>query len=311
MAHEPEEVLEAWVEEMHPRLAGLQDFLLPEGFPFDFSTRSLTELESVLLDGFDTWAAVFGDVRDNSQGFVVRAAGYLGEILLRTGGGAWIWDELNNQPLVSFDPALDLSPVAPLVLLADAADRRTGSVLTEALDAVATAVADYRREHLGWSPVKAPTPALDPDPDFPPDRGTLAAWRHLRESRFPSWATEYAGGPAECNFSVDSLDRLECLVKSRLPAEADFDKPENREFVDGAIWYLGETIVRQGKAQWVYIEGERNEDNEWVGRPFIRRIEPPHHSVVPELTLINCAKSGKPNALRRRVTLFEDRRQRR
>ncbi|MEC3919288.1 hypothetical protein [Nocardia sp. CDC160] len=293
---------------MHPRLAGLQDFLLPEDFRFDFSASSLTELEAVLLDGFDTWTAVANDIDDNPQGFIVRAAGYLGETLMRAGGGAWIWDKLSAQPLASFDPALRLSPIAPLVVLAQAADRGTGRVLTDSLETVRAAVTQYQHQHPDWSPVKQATPALDPDPDFPPDLGTLTAWCHQRESRFQTWATEYTGGSAKYDFSVDSLDLLERLVKSRLSGFSDFERPENQEFIDGAIWYLGETIVRQGKAQWRYIEGERNEDSEWVGRPFLKQTEPPNNSVVPELTLMNCAEFDDPNCLRGEVALFEDRR---
>lgn len=92
----------------------------------------------------------------------------------------------------------------------------------------------------------------------------------------PSLGTDHTGDdPTLWDFSVDSLDRLERLVQHGLKAEADFDRPENQAFVDGAIWYLGETITRQGNAQWRYIEGERNEDNEWIGRPFLERTEPP------------------------------------
>jgi hypothetical protein len=236
----------------------------------------------------------------------LRAAGYVVEILMRTGGGSWGWDVRSDRPLAVFDDALGLPAVSPLGLIGEVADRGSGDVLVDALDAVNAAVAERRRRHPGWSPVKVPTPALDED-SLPPDRGTLASWRREREAKFPAWVAEYAvGDPLYWDFSVDSLQRLESLVHTRLSAEADFGKPENVGFVDGASWYLGEVIVRRTPAEWVYIEGERNEDNEWVGRPFVRRIEPPRNSSVPEITLMSCVEFGDPDCLRAEAALFED-----
>ncbi|MDQ3475409.1 MAG: hypothetical protein M3492_03460 [Actinomycetota bacterium] len=61
----------------------------------------------------------------------MAAISYIGEALLRLGGGSWVWNEdpasvSYDLPLARPDDELDLSPVSPMHLLVEAVRRRTG-----------------------------------------------------------------------------------------------------------------------------------------------------------------------------------------
>ncbi|MFE5241044.1 MULTISPECIES: hypothetical protein [unclassified Streptomyces] len=71
----------------------------------------------------------------------------------------------------------------------------------------------------------------------------LVEWLSGREAAFESWAT--ALGPLErWDFSAESLDDLEEVVRRRFPSLDDVGAAKDGEFVQGATWYVGEAIRR-------------------------------------------------------------------
>ncbi|HEY9292218.1 MAG TPA: hypothetical protein VIP98_13125, partial [Microlunatus sp.] len=72
-----EQRLQDWLDELPPRLDGLRDFVLPAAVRLDFSPESLPLLERALIEDAEL-------VRSQEP-----IAGYLGETLMRIGGGGW------------------------------------------------------------------------------------------------------------------------------------------------------------------------------------------------------------------------------
>ncbi|MFI0352906.1 hypothetical protein [Actinomadura sp. 9N407] len=131
-------VFQEWLEAMHPRLAGLADFLLPRDFPFDYSRGSLARLEEILLDTFAERRSVYAV---NHRDFLDRCARYIGETLIRNFGGEWRYHTDRDAifagvPHLVNDDGTDV-PVAPLYLVASLASRRTGHELTSVFDGTA------------------------------------------------------------------------------------------------------------------------------------------------------------------------------
>src|SRR5688500_9447314 len=87
--------LDEWLSSVHPWLTGLEAVL-----DVDFSRRSLADLERVRAE-----------IYDDSEVWLNATAAYLGETLLRAGGGRWI--DLDGKFAVTADPALRLPPVVP------------------------------------------------------------------------------------------------------------------------------------------------------------------------------------------------------
>ncbi|MFC7549405.1 hypothetical protein [Plantactinospora sp. GCM10030261] len=210
--------LERWLRHVQPWLVGLESAIA-----VDFSRASLAELEELAAEG-------------DHPGFDA----YLGETLLRVGGGRWV--EVDGAPAVTADPSLGLSPVVPADLLAE-----PGRAV-EAYDEWTVAVAARREAVPGWHPVKEPTPGLDKrtEPVVPPE---LRRWLAERESGFLRWAARWAP-EGRWDFSTSSLDELGELLVRVLGDESGLRDPANRDFVDGAIWYVGEVYRRVGGGQW-------------------------------------------------------------
>ncbi len=98
----------------------------------------------------------------------MAAISYIGEALLRLGGGSWVWDEdpasaSYDLPLARPDDELDLSPVSPMHLLVEAVRRRTGHEFARVHAALEQAVSDRRAHVPAWSPTKEDTPGVDLD----------------------------------------------------------------------------------------------------------------------------------------------------
>jgi hypothetical protein len=86
------------------------------------------------------------------------------------------------------------------------------------------------------------------------DQETLARWLAARHEEFPRWIKQFGSG-LEWDFSVDSLDALEALIRQVAsgPEELLEDKT-NADFLEGAAWYFGEVLRRQDPdhARWSY-----------------------------------------------------------
>lgn len=311
-----------WMLHLPIVLARLRDFYLPADFRFDCSDESLARLESLVLVQYPLTEAVAG-------AYVESVMAYLGECLLQVGGGHWVVgchtdDPEQCIPLIHPDDALRRPPVSPLHLIVKAIGDRTGDVFVEASRELETAVAERRSSDRGWAPTV-------PDPAMPPDRvsaasGTTAGdpaddngaaaegetdaavflvrWLAERRRAFGGWTGD-TSDPAYWDFSPESLDGLQVLLRTRLPGGGPtFGRPEQRDFVDGAVWYYGEAVRRAVGGQWDYIDGDPAA-SAWAGRPFIKTPGRGGRSKIPVYALMSAAESDNPQYLRQTLRLFD------
>ncbi|HEX6684791.1 MAG TPA: hypothetical protein VF062_18445 [Candidatus Limnocylindrales bacterium] len=293
---EHEDPLWEWTETMQPRLARLNAFEVP-GLPLDYSPESLGLLEAEVLNRDPLGRGL--------DGLAEAVVGYVGEALMRVAGGRWGWDETSGTPFVDFDPQLGLPPIAPHDLIVEAGKRRSGTEFVSARESLQRAVEKRRAADASWSPTKQPTPGLD-DPPVLATSTFLRQWLAEREKAFPQWVADYAPGTSGWDFSAASLDLLEAVVLAKLQACEDMDRPENADFVQGAIWYLGETFRHEGGAEWTHVQGEPSPTDFYTGRPYVKRLNP-RNDDVPYWTLWTTIGRVEPGYLRGRLEFFNSR----
>ncbi|MGW9077188.1 hypothetical protein [Streptomyces kronopolitis] len=274
--HSPRQLLETWTGDLPYHLLLLEKGLLPEGFPFDFTPESLPDLEACVLE-----RAEAGRETARRTEFLDGAAAYLGEVLLGTAGGAWVWHtrpfgDRPGQPVVRPDPELALSPVAPMLLISYALRVRTGTAFAEEIARLRQAVTARRHTAAEWEPVKERTPQVYPGLPLP-EHPALTAWLAEREAALPEWAREAFDGAWRWNFHPDTLDGLEAAVRRRFATVEEFDAARDEPFVQGACWYLGEVIRRNKGAVWQYVPFDPDagpgrpgsRESVWTGVPFV------------------------------------------
>jgi hypothetical protein len=274
--------LAEWLDGLGLKIIFLEDAELPAdaGVPFDFSGDSLRQLESFVLDRF----GVPDDVLDfDEREFTEGVTAYLGETLMRVGGGSWEWATgiepeafPDGLPRVRSDGALGLEPFVPLLVLQEAVEQGDGERFSRLYREWESAVEHKRAEQPSWQPVKERTIADSPDPSSE----DLAAWLERRSQGFAGWARTYGG---EWNFSADSLPALEELVRRITPTAAELNDPAHRDFRDGAAWYLGEVMRRGMGGRWNYdtrISDDRN-------FPFLEGLGPWGSVSTPVISLEN------------------------
>lgn len=303
-----EERLEEWRETLHLVFMRLREVELPADFPFDCSAESLDRLETILLDRFPS-----GNPPPADTGFVDSVMGYLGEALMRIAGGHWDWDgdpasDTYDLPLACLDEALRLPPISPLRLVIEALRARTGRVFSRAHAELRTAVTDRQKQHPTWEPTKEHTLGVDViDARHLPQHEWLVRWLAEREAAFDKWAADTGVDPDTWDFSTDSYDALEALVRQRLPTVDDFNKPEHQDFVQGAVWYLGEIPRRNcNNVVWRYHSAEPGSTGMYTGRPFVGQ-EPDGDLAVPIFSLQNAVEDNERGSLRKRFASFHQR----
>ncbi|MFH8633542.1 hypothetical protein ACH4CC_27330 [Streptomyces lydicus] len=242
-----------WVGEIPEALRELRTEELAEEFPFDFSVGSLEALEAHLLAEYPSAGSKVG--MESRRAFC--ATMYLGEVLMTVAGGTWGWNRRKGpgapmgQPVVCPDPALDLRPVAPLLLIAHAMRTRTGDAFSREVARLRAAVAEVREREPGWEPVVV-LPAEEVARKAGTDHPELVAWLDRRGAAFPGWAAE-AGAPERWDFGLDSLELLEEIVRERFADGEEILAEKRSEFVQGAVWYIGEVVRRNARAvEWQY-----------------------------------------------------------
>jgi hypothetical protein len=286
--------LDRWLLGLDLILDRLRDDYAPDDFPFDYSPESLAPLEALVLDEYPP------DRRPQGSGpFLESAMAYLGEALMRVGGGRWAIGPYRpgrtaQAPLACPDEALGLPPVSPLGLIMDALRERTGEVFTRACTDLRVAVDKRRAADPSWAPAKEHSIAADTTPE--PATDTLRDWLAARERDFDRWARGYADDPGALDFSRGSLRTLHALVRRNVPGgRADVDKPEYRDFVDGAVWYLGEVGVRTTPAVWQHID-EDPKVNPLAGEPYLQTFGPRGDMSFPIAALRAAADSDDPDS---------------
>ena len=113
--------LELWLNAVAARIATLASEYLPDGIALDYSAESLSWIEEFAIDS---------GIHDPA--FTSAVAAYVGETLLRTVGGRWLWDDREHSVTRGFPvvrPHLDdlkgtLSPTHFTVVRVEVARRR-------------------------------------------------------------------------------------------------------------------------------------------------------------------------------------------
>ncbi|POX53456.1 hypothetical protein [Streptomyces sp. Ru72] len=78
----------------------------------------------------------------------------------------------------------------------------------------------------------------------------LLAWLHGRRQAFDQWAQQ--AGADRLDFSPDSLNELENLLRETFQSDAELRAQRLDPFVQGAVWYLGEVICRTKGMVWKF-----------------------------------------------------------
>jgi hypothetical protein len=276
-AEEAEE-LDDWVQGISPRLGHLEAFHLPADLRLDFTRASLDRLGQLAVDRF---ASPDELVDTDQEGFVAGVVAYVGEALLRVGGGGWV-PHGDPLPAVGLAVELGLAPVSPVRLLVDAVASRDAEAFGRAYAEVADTAERHRAENPSWRPVKERTPGVDPFEPEPSD--WLAGWLVERRAAFPDWVRTFAG-QGSWDFTPDTLDALEALTRRITPSTNDLYDAANHDFVQGAIWYLGEVLRAPKGGDWYFRPGDPDPCTGTVGQPFIKMPGPRGGRTVPILDL--------------------------
>ncbi|MFJ9848258.1 hypothetical protein [Streptomyces sp. NPDC101150] len=239
--------LSMWISLVPEAQRALPRVLLPAKFPLDHSPASLDALEARLLEHYEPGGTV-----ERGTAMTESAMTYLGESLLAVAGGTWGWNRRpvggyrwRGQPVVCPDPELQLQPIAPLLLLTYAMRKRTGSAFAAEFARLGEAVRERREREPGWEP------AVRQDPGQERARAELAVWLADRRAGFEEWARE-TGRPDRWDFSPESLDALEALVRSRHTGGEEIGAARRGPFLQGAAWYIGEVVCRAKGARWKF-----------------------------------------------------------
>jgi hypothetical protein len=292
------DALDAWLHNVAARIGFVREFHEDE-LTFDFSGDSLEEWEGYLRYLFDTPAELAAPAK---RWLVEGMIAYVGETLLRLGGGGWrAADEpdrvFRGLLVIEADGALGLPVVSPADLAVEVVRDRREGLLAGIYREWQGAVAAHRAAHPGWTPTKRRTPGLDPR-DEAADARWLRDWLAARERTFPDWAARYGGGVA-WDFSAGSVEALGALVRRLTPTADELAAPANAAFVDGATWYLGEALRRVKGGAWHYRSGDPGRFH--VGRQYVRQSSPYDESSDPLLDLRLAVERGDPRSRRPRA----------
>jgi hypothetical protein len=206
----------------------------------DYSTASLEAVEAFAVDNPAAR-------EDNAHNGIMA---YLGECLLRSGGGYWIWDE-NPEKLTNGFPVVkrDFMTASPAHLIEYARARRDGQTFARIHRSWIADAGERRERDNEQPPFREPTPGLDVVPDT---SNVGERWARVRQSRFPAWAARYGAG-RQWDFSAESLDALAEVILEHCPAGMYcLDAPVPVDFIDSVVWYFGETLRRAKPSYWSY-----------------------------------------------------------
>jgi hypothetical protein len=279
-------------------MLGLTDVELADvDVRLDYTAASLPAVERLVLDRFEIVDDVsFGEERP----FLDGVTAYLGETLMRVAGGAWAWraEGLDVEafprgvPEVRTDPALGLAPLVPVHLVSEAVRVRDGARFAALHDEWERAVRRLARTRPGWTPTKERT-VLDP---VPPTTDHLSTWLERQAAAFPDWVATHAPD-GRWDFSADSLDALETVLRRVAADQEALDGPALRGFRDVAAWYHGEVMRRGLGGRWTFNERRRGRSLEYVAD-----VGPWNSTCTPVVALEN--SYARPGYLRWQYDTF-------
>lgn len=274
-------VLDDWVNGIQPAIVGFEGYEYPDGIRLEFTpetVRALNEQAHRVLD--DTSDVLDTETRD----YVRTVMAYLGESLLTIVGGQWSWDDgpgfaqrarpsIDDQavisqiaheqwawperpvssspglPIIVPDAALGLEPLSPLHLVLAAMAPGGNDAWMTIHDEWSSVANEYRTAHPGWVPLATQTPGFGGIPTTPPS-AILDTWLAERAEDFPRWSESY---PGTWDFTEESLDRLIALISPVVHTEQELSAADNRDLIEGAVWYFGETMCRGPRnVRWIY-----------------------------------------------------------
>ncbi|MEU3838673.1 hypothetical protein AB0E88_01325 [Streptomyces sp. NPDC028635] len=148
------------------------------------------------------------------------------------------------------------------------------------------------------------------------DHPRLHAWLRQQEAAFPGWCADH---PGVWDFSPESVDRLEAVVRARFGTAAQVRAARRTPEVTVPAWYLGEVCVRAG-AVWKHNPGAPDDPDAWeglfVGVPDDPMEDPDHEDLyededyrpaaVPVAELRGMFTKGSDWRLRRVVEEFAE-----
>ncbi|WP_459545842.1 hypothetical protein [Nocardia sp. X0981] len=289
-----DERLADWVDGISLNLLGLEELEEPNGFRLDFSPASLNALEKQLLDYFGEPAELGDPAR---RAIADGAAGYLGEMLLRAAGGEWGWSA--EEPVVRAGRELGLRECFPRRVVARAVREQTERVFTDVFAEWEQAAERLRAVDPRWTPGKKPTPGVDPFEMAESDARYIESWVAERRNAFERWRTTFGAG-AVWDFGPESLDSLEDVLAQRVPSSHDLYTPEQRDLVEGAVWYFGEAVRRIRGGVWVYRSEDPEIDNVYAGDPYVQQAGSDGDIVMPILPIDEFVATGRRGTLRAR-----------
>jgi hypothetical protein len=160
-----------------------------------------------------------------------------------------------------------------------------------------------RNEDPCWEPRRTDRPALRTS-DAAPTDPWLTRWLTVREQGFPEWSAA-TGRADELDFSPASLLALEQVVRRRIPGKDALHELVDDDFVQGAIWYLGEIARRHRDAQWRYTpDPTGTSKNPYAGRPFVEQDDD-GNDAIPLLELEAAVLSDETGVLLERFEMFD------
>ncbi|WP_187363776.1 hypothetical protein [Streptomyces piniterrae] len=242
------------LEWLSKRSSAFEHWARATGTPelWDFSPTSLDALEDLLRRTYTSDEEVS---EERCGEFVQGAVWYVGEVACRSSGVVWRYEPFacDGEPLPSLFAetyaagSVDTPCVSP-----------TGDCTEDRLYVMA---AIYRL-FLTHDEVDNPIDERLCDVPYDCDRyQRLAEWLQARAAGFEEWARETGRAETESwDFSPESLDTLEELVRGRYGSEEELNEEREGLFVQGAVWYIGEVIRRStDETSWgyapFYIEG--------------------------------------------------------
>ena len=258
--------LELWLIAVPLKITKLARDYLTGDIALDYSLESLRRIEEF---------AINSGIQD--PGFNSGVIAYLGETLLRTVGGRWLWDDREHSVTRGFpvvQPHLDnfRGTISPTHLLSFALMWRDGVTLTRVYTAQCQRVSQRKAEDPRWTAMRSLTPGLDETPDVATDYSDV--WRAEQRQEFPTWVTRW-GAERTWDFSRDSLLGLGEIMA--VPGRSEAEK-------ECAAWYFVETLHRARPSYWHFSGHEAVGDRSWwISITTFRRVGFAGHFPVQDI----------------------------
>jgi len=135
-----------------------------------------------------------------------------------------------------------------------------------------------------------------------PARDFLDAWLAGMDEALTGWRGRFLSQDFPYDFSLDSLDALELIVLDGFPDRGAVEAARDAPFIEGAVRYLGETLIRSVPGRWGYqdMSGDTATSNPYERIPTIRSNTPIGfmHAVNPLRRLAYLANKREPHTFR-------------